>query len=484
MARDLELFCGDEKVPWSAFATACKFPPDQLTSWASRLWIPLAVGDDEKQTMRRSAGHEVHHSIMYGLIRSQRRWPIFIESLTTLSMRYKRSGCEDSRDRIFALLSIAKESMVRGNGGFKVDYQKDMEQTFISIVAWAGTGPIPIASRVKFARVVADVLNLKWPNYSLESRIQSNTHRSPTFDKWIRQHLIIAIRCQYLGKWTFSQVHKRYLGKAEISPRVFRSEPVAVYLSFHALEPPLDYNFYLFALNTSNVLLACNSFGTVIARAYYQFHGQKIPDREFIPSIFEGLNVRREVGDETGHHVIELSNVAQFIEVLLDELDPGVWQVSANPPGLSQGGGSLPKVKKTTEDRDLKVVLKGLKITNSMTLTEEDERGDPEESGEDESLEADCERRQGESEVLARPRIRKPPIEKPRSQKSNALPGISKVDRFLDPFCERPLLADDSGGSSASSPIHMLSLLTPTHFDFAQPIQMPYIFPPVSFGVD
>jgi hypothetical protein len=38
VARDIEIFCGGEKAPWPVFATACKFPPDIATSWASRLW--------------------------------------------------------------------------------------------------------------------------------------------------------------------------------------------------------------------------------------------------------------------------------------------------------------------------------------------------------------------------------------------------------------------------------------------------------------
>ena len=133
VARDLELFCGGETIPWPAFTTACKFPPDQLPPWASDLWAPLAEGDNEQQKMRRAAVRELYRSPMYGLVRSQRRWPIYVDSFETLSMRYKESECHDSRDRIFALLGIAKE-VVLGRG-FTVDYQKNMEETFIFLVA-------------------------------------------------------------------------------------------------------------------------------------------------------------------------------------------------------------------------------------------------------------------------------------------------------------------------------------------------------------
>lgn len=126
VARDVVLFCGGETIPWPALATACKFPPDQLTPWASDLWAPLAGEDNEHQTMRRAAGHELYHSTMYGLVRSQRRWPIYVDSFEILSERYKESECEDSRDRIFALLGIAK--VVALERGFTVDYRKNMEK--------------------------------------------------------------------------------------------------------------------------------------------------------------------------------------------------------------------------------------------------------------------------------------------------------------------------------------------------------------------
>jgi hypothetical protein len=47
VARSIEVFCGSQMIPWSVFATACKFPPDQLTIWASEFWGPLNRGDDD-----------------------------------------------------------------------------------------------------------------------------------------------------------------------------------------------------------------------------------------------------------------------------------------------------------------------------------------------------------------------------------------------------------------------------------------------------
>ncbi|OCL01649.1 hypothetical protein AOQ84DRAFT_230606 [Glonium stellatum] len=121
VARAFDAFCGDESVPGRAFATACKFPPDGLVQWAADLWAPLVGAEDEQKATRSAAGRPLYHSTI-------------------------DSGCEDIRDRIFALLGIAKE--VALERGLTVDYRKDKEETFISLVAWAGTGAIAICFRI------------------------------------------------------------------------------------------------------------------------------------------------------------------------------------------------------------------------------------------------------------------------------------------------------------------------------------------------
>ena len=187
VAREIMVFCGGETIPWPALGTACRFPPDQLTPWASDLWAQPAGGDTEQQKKRRAAGRELYHSTMYGLFRSQRRWPTHVDSFKTLYELYKWSGCEDSRDRIFALLGVAKE--VSFEHGFTVDYRKNKEETFISLVAWGGTGAIAVYSRIQFALLVAEAMNLEWPDYSLESRIEFEFQRSPSFSNWVHQDL-------------------------------------------------------------------------------------------------------------------------------------------------------------------------------------------------------------------------------------------------------------------------------------------------------
>ena len=203
VAKTAVLFCGDEHIPWQVFATACKFPPDQLTPWASDLWAPLPGGQPEQQIERRAAGREVYRSIMYGLLRSQRRWPIYADSFTDLLIRYEYSGCEDDRDRIFALLNIAKELAL--DRSITVDYRKDMEEIFFSLVAWEGTGSIAIHSRLEFARSVASALGFlsQWADYPLESTIQSVCQRSPSFHRWLRQKWPISLGCRPLGRWEF-----------------------------------------------------------------------------------------------------------------------------------------------------------------------------------------------------------------------------------------------------------------------------------------
>ena len=146
VARDIEVFCGKQKIPWSVLATATKFPPDKLITWASDLWSPLPDSEDERQLMRRGIGRQLHHNTMYGLMRSQRRWPRYRETITTLCNRYKASECEDRRDRIFALFKISKE--VALGRDFSIDYQKDLEGTFLALMAWAGAGSIALTATI------------------------------------------------------------------------------------------------------------------------------------------------------------------------------------------------------------------------------------------------------------------------------------------------------------------------------------------------
>ncbi|PMD33271.1 hypothetical protein L207DRAFT_557891 [Hyaloscypha variabilis F] len=327
VARRLELFCGDEKVPWSTFASACTFPPDLWTPW--------------EQIMRRSAGKWLHHSTMYGLIRSQKRWPMEIESLETLSTRYKKSECEDRRDKIFALFSIASE--VRHGHIFNVDYTKDIEGTFISLVAWAISGPLwngPI------------------------STVELEEQRSPTFFKWVNQPLRITLWGLNLGKWSFER-HGPLL-VAQISPREFRSEPVQVHLHIFSSYNLPTLEFELLALETSNIFLACQNNHWLLPEHAPTLLGGPGLSRSYVPSVFEGL--------EVGEFSLALQNVAQFLEILLDKLDP------SSPISL-------------------------------MGVVAEEDSGDSEEDG---ASETEWDKRRAESEVLAKPKIRRPPIEQPR----------------------------------------------------------------------
>jgi len=386
---------------------------------------------------------------MYGLIRSQKRWPTEIESLETLSTRYKKSECEDRRDKIFALFSITSE--VRDGHLFNVDYTKDIEETFISVVKWAALGPLRNGPIVSFARAIANGLDLEWPDYLLESTIELEDQRSPAFFNWVNQPLRITLWGLNLGKWSFEP--RGPLLVAQITPREFRSEPVQVHLpllsSFHS--PTLE--FELIALEMSNVFLACQD-NHVVARAYCQFHCQDwlLPEhaptlwggpglsRSYVPSVFEGL----EVGDFS----LALQNVAQFMEILLDKLDPSVWE----QPLIGYVGGSGPWRSSFDEisgetglKAALKIVLKTLKIKSLISLTGVVEEEDSEDSDEDEASETEWDKRRAESEVLAKPKIRKPPIEQPRRRKlqDGSSPSISEEGRFPSPLCEEPTFKDE-----------------------------------------
>jgi ParB-like chromosome segregation protein Spo0J len=80
---------------------------------------------------------------------------------------------------------------------------------------------------------------------------------------------------------------------------------------------------------------------------------------------------------------------------------------------MERGGGSL-AAPTNDETRGLKVVLKGLRMINPIPLTAEEEQATSEEESEDESPLKDWKKLVAESEVLAKAKIRKPPIDKPR----------------------------------------------------------------------
>ena len=129
------------------------------------------------------------------------------------------------------------------------------------------------------------------------------------------------------------------------------------------------------------------------------------------------------------------------MEIFLDKLDPGVWREPRGSGVKPKGAGFLAAKAKQTEDRNLKEVLEGLKITNPVNLTEKGKEETTQESDEDESFDADYEKLLAPSEALAKPRLPRPPVKKPRSRHDSTSPCIEKGDGFLDPFCERMTIA-------------------------------------------
>jgi len=99
VARATKLFCGNEFARWSDFVMACNFRSERLLfeQWANRLWAPEPWEDKQRTEDLLSLRQQVSKSTMYGLFRSNDRWPRYKESFATLSSRYKTSGCEDSR---------------------------------------------------------------------------------------------------------------------------------------------------------------------------------------------------------------------------------------------------------------------------------------------------------------------------------------------------------------------------------------------------
>jgi hypothetical protein len=61
-----------------------------------------------------------------------------------------------------------------------------MEDTFISLMAWGAAGPVKIDSRIKFALLAVESMDLRWPSYALESALQFENQRSWLYFKWIQ----------------------------------------------------------------------------------------------------------------------------------------------------------------------------------------------------------------------------------------------------------------------------------------------------------
>ncbi|PVH81665.1 HET-domain-containing protein [Cadophora sp. DSE1049] len=473
VARDIEVFCGKQKISWSILATATKFPPDKLTTWASDLWTPLADNEDERQIMRRGIGRQLHHSTMYGLMRSQRRWPRYMETITTLCTRYKESECEDRRDRIFALFKISKE--VALGRDFSVDYKKDLEGIFLALMIWAGAGTIALDSRLHFANQVVESLNLRWKNYLVESKIGSKLQRSPAFIRWISQPLTLSLQCKYLGQCKFEPYDHSLV--RVVANEAFLPYDAAAYMSLEELGNPSDGDYELFSFETANILLLCKSaegpIWKVHGRASYHFRNQPRADPILVPSVFKRLRIIRETYNNTHNYSIQVQNVAQLMEILLDKLDPQVWLHPRKPTGFGYGLGPSKLVKK--EDKSLKTRLSVITITRSALLTNREEKKDPDEDRGHDSIEADCEKLQAVSETLAKARVQKPPIENPREQlRSSSLLCTSK-QRLFDPWCERtPAIEDDN------SRVLLLDRQLPEESLMSMPklVDLPMDFPP------
>ncbi|KIW19179.1 hypothetical protein PV08_03473 [Exophiala spinifera] len=447
VAVDAVVHCGADSVPLSMLAAACKFPPDQLTIWASKLWQLPASTNRRTAEARRLAGRQLHHSTMYSLFRAQRRWPGHIDSFAVLSTRYIDSQCEDDRDRVFALLGIAKEVVL--NYGFTADYEKDMEETFFALVAWGGSGPVAVHSRLRFTELAASIMGLQWSNFQLESLGLTSERTTSTQGE---STLRMTVSCRSFGTAEFDA-----RGKAKLQPELFQSEPITVCLPHvRAGVVPNSVILDVFGFPTSNVILACQKTRelswTVVARVYSSDLTEEHAQRswhyggvEVKPSIFTGLRILREPGPR---YSVQLETRAQFMNILLDKVPPDKRRPEGPGPrrtsrrGGLGGGGTLVKLQ-TVDDHGLSEALSDMEIRGSLQLpraeSEEEEEEDLNDEDENQytAHKADFERLKRPSDTLARARITKPPIDEPVKNGRTTEHRNFSVGQFLDPFCER-----------------------------------------------
>jgi hypothetical protein len=345
-----------------------------------------------------------------------------MESFATLYERYKDSGCEDGRDRIFALLGIATE--VAFERGYTAEYHKTKEDTFVSLVAWGGKGAVKMNCRIQFARLTAEAMELTWPHYQLESSLESESQRSPSFFKWVHQPLAVSLRCHRLREWSFERQPET------TGATIFRSDSGAeVHLPPDANEHDARLDLHLFGFKTSEVLLACqvtreNSW-TVVGRAYYT--GQESRGRQRVPSVFQGLTIGADGADD---FEVQLENVAQFMEIFLDKrgLEPP-WPASSSQLGRERGAGSLRRVKES-QNRNLEEVRERLRIRSSVNLDSWGGGGGSVNVMYDDCVDADLDRLLDPSEWLARSQLPSTSVEKP-GQRDGVSPNYPSSNMLL-----------------------------------------------------
>jgi hypothetical protein len=222
----------------------------------------------------------------------------------------------------------------------------------------------------------------------------------------------------HIGKFKFEK--SSFVGVASISPNLFIGEPKEVRVPLDGLSHSTDITYDLFGFWTSNVFFACKASGhkswTVIARAFVNFSHDSPPKTHFVQSVFEGLTV---TADDDNRYRVELKNVAQFMEMLLDRLDPQVWAAPSNRGAVSRGGsGNLAKpsyVKSGYED--LQLILHSQRIKNAVNILNDEEKEEKEDGDEDESLYKDWENLTADCDTLVKLKTSKPRIDMPKKSR-------------------------------------------------------------------
>jgi len=217
------------------------------------------------------------------------------------------------------LLSISREVVV--DHPFTVDYSKNMEETFFALAEWAAAGSVKTNRRLEFAKLVAGLLDMHGGDYLLETKIHTDSQRSPIFFQWIEKPLRVSLECRLCQK---VRLHARS------SPDITKSWPLP--LDTDTEESKLEPEFYLFDIAQLGCYLICKPIThgcwTAVARAIDRKldkpKSREITFTRFLnaydikSTIFQGCMVTNGKNQAL---TIELSNVAQFMELLFEECD-------------------------------------------------------------------------------------------------------------------------------------------------------------------
>jgi hypothetical protein len=424
VAQRIELFYGNESIPWTIFAEACKFPADFSNPWVAKLWAHYPPSKPSLQLQRVEVGGEIGGSIMYQLIRSQKRWPSFPDSFETLSQRYADSNCHDSRDRVFGLLGISSD--VKAQRVFSIDYDRSIEDTYFDFVSWVFKKWIKTSDPLGLVRLIMNSMKLEWVMMDFNFDKYQKTR---LFSNWIHQPLEIRVSCFHARhiSWdsctlvapfteTWTSISSGELYSEVVYKTQDASSPVGGRgKQGHDTRRIQHLDCDIFRISQSSISLLCyqlqDKSWAVIDEASVNHHEivllQNFAELNSGKGLFEGLIINSNKGSD---FTVDIKNRAQFMQIMLNYQSPGKRpSFLTSVVGGAAGAGSLQR-ERGVQNRDLedaveqKIIGSAISLTSINANRRYEIKEEKKESLIEKSHREDLMALEAESEQLARPK--------------------------------------------------------------------------------